>query len=170
MTIVMPPVFCPCPSSSLLNSGLVVCRAAAALRRRFEKDYWLLHTATTGVWFWGHQGRSPLLSIPLLVLRSGGSGGVWVDDQEGGGEEAQEGASRGHHWDDQHAAHRVHHRAQCRRHQDRSGQCTPGTTVWHSRCRSLVATSPDCGGCTAVETEGGRNYLTHLSRQSKDWN
>lgn len=118
MTIVMPPVFCPCPSSSLLNSGLVVCRAAAALRRRFEKDYWLLHTATTGVWFWGHQGRSPLLSIPLLVLRSGGSGGVWVDDQEGGGEEAQEGASRGHHWDDQHAAHRVHHRAQCRRHQD----------------------------------------------------
>lgn len=118
MTIEMPPVFSPCPSSSLLNSGLVVSHAAAALGRCFEQDYWLLHTTTTGAWFWGHQGWSPLLSIPILVLRSGGSGGVWVDDQECGGEEAQEGASRGHHWDDPHAAHRVHHRAQRRRHQD----------------------------------------------------
>ena len=41
-----------------------------------------------------------------------------VDDQEQGGEEAQQGAPGGHHGNDTHAAARLDHRAQRRRHQD----------------------------------------------------
>lgn len=57
--------------------------------------------------------------LRLLALRPVAlSAGPRVDDEEAGRQEAQEGAAGGHHGNDPHAAHRVHHRAQRRRHQD----------------------------------------------------
>lgn len=97
---------------SPLNSGLVICLAEASPVCQFEQDWLLCAAARARLWSYQPLG---LLSFGLVVL-----GGIRIDHKEGGGEEAQEGAAWGHHWDGSDAPHSIHHCAQCWRHKDLS--------------------------------------------------